>query len=55
MQYYFQTDDGYVLDSKLTSVGLAKVGSAIDIIRKQAVGYVVDENNVNNVKSITVG
>lgn len=55
MQYYFQTDDGYVLDSKLTSTGLAKVGSAIDIIRKQAVGYVVDENNVNNVKSITVG
>ena len=55
MQYYFQTDDGYVMDGKLTSIGLAKVGSAIDIVRKQAAGYVVDENNVNNVKSITVG
>lgn len=55
MQYYLQTDDGYAVDNSLTFTGYGKVGSTVEITRKQIAGYSVDESNVNNVKSVTLG
>lgn len=55
MQYYLQTDDGYAVDNSLTFTGYGKVGSTVEITRKQIAGYAVDDGNVNNVKSVTLG
>lgn len=55
MEYYFETDDGFDIDYNLSTAGYGKVGSVVNIVRKQISGFVVDETNTDNVTLVTLG